>query len=130
MDEQPARGTDAGEIARALVEAVFADDFETARSLCGPEVVLTIEGTQTVRGHGGLRQVMEFNADVSTDVSIDIHHVLSAGDRAAVNRTTRLTIGGVPLALEVGSFFTVRDGLVVRWVDYQDMQEVSRALGH
>lgn len=130
MSERQAPGTGLGGRARALVEAVFSDDFETARSYCAPDLVLTIEGTQTVRGHEGLRHVMEFNAEVSTDVSVDIHHVLGSGDTAALNRTTHLTINGAQLRVEVGSFFTFRDGLVTEWVDYQDIQKVTRALGH
>lgn len=119
-----------GEVARKLIEATFSNDFETARALCTPDLVLTIEGTQTVRGHVGLRQLMEFNAEVSTDLRVEIHHVLGSGDSAAVNRTTRLTIAGIPLELEVGAFFTLRDELVAEWTDYQDMQKVTRALGH
>lgn len=126
--QPPAEGP--GEVARKLIEAAFSNDFETARDLCAPDLVLTIEGIQTVRGHAGLHQVMEFNAEFSTDVSVVIHHVLGSGDSAAINRTTYLTIAGIPLTLEVGAFFTLRDGLVTEWTDYQDMQEVSRALGH
>lgn len=128
-DREPsARGP--GEVARRLIEATFSNDFETARTLCAPDLVLTIEGVQTVRGHAGLRQLMEFNAEVSTDVRVEIHHVLDSGDSAAINRTTCLTIAGIPLELEVGAFFTLRDGLVAEWTDYQDMQKVTRALGH
>lgn len=119
-----------GKVARKLIEAAFSNDFETARELCARDLVLNIEGIQTVRGHDGLRHVMEFNAEFSTDVSVEIHHVLESGDTAAINRTVNLTIAGTPLTLEVGAFFTLRDGLVTEWTDYQDMQKVSRALGH
>lgn len=124
------RGGGPGAVARALVEAVFSGDVDGATSYCTPDIALTIEGTQTVFGHEGVRHIMAFNAEVSSDVRIAIHHVLGAGDTAAINRTTYLTIGGVPLQLEVGSFFTLRDGLVAEWTDYQDMQDVTRALGH
>ena len=130
MSDNTAEGEGPGEVARALVEAVFRDDFATAVTLCTPDLVLRIEGTQVVHGHEGLRHVMEFNAEVSTDVHVEIHHVLGTGDTAAVSRTTFLTIGGTPLALEVGAFFALRDGLVAEWTDYQDMQIVTRALGH
>lgn len=119
-----------GEVARELVDATFRGDVAAATALCAPDIILRIEGTQEVRGHDGLRQLMEFNGEVSTDVRVEIHWVLVAGDTAALNRTTYLTIGGEPIALAVGSFFTVRDGLVCEWSDYQDMAEVSRALGH
>lgn len=130
MSDQHATGGHPGQVARALLEAVFSNDFETARSYCAPDLVLRIEGVQTVEGHEGLRHLMEFNAQVSTDVRLDIHHVVGDGDTVAINRTTYLTIAGQPLGLEVGAFFTVRDGLVTEWTDYQDMQEISRALGH
>lgn len=124
------RDGDPGRVARALVEAAFSGDFEAARSYCAPDVTLTLEGVQTVRGHEGLRQLMEFNAEVAADVVLEIHHVLGSGDTAAINRTTHLAIGGTRLRVEVGSFFTFRDGLVSEWTDYQDMQNVWRALGH
>lgn len=119
-----------GAIARALVEAVFGGDFEAAKEFCTPDLVLRIEGTQVVRGHEGLRQLMEFNEEVSSDVGVEIHHAFGSGATAAISRTTFLTIGGKSLALEVGAFFTLRDGLVAEWTDYQDMRDVVRALGH
>lgn len=119
-----------GATARALVEAVFEGDFAAAKGFCTPDLVLRIEGSHVVRGHEGLRQLMEFNEEVSSDVRIEIHRVIGSGDTAAINRTTFLTIGGEPLSLEVGAFFTLRDGLVAEWADYQDMREVVRALGH
>ncbi|MGN7225635.1 MULTISPECIES: nuclear transport factor 2 family protein [unclassified Dietzia] len=119
-----------GDVARALVEAALSGDFEAARSYCAPDITLTLEGIQTVSGHEGLRQLLEFNAEIATDVVIEIHHVLGSDDTAALNRTTHLTVGGKRLRVEVGSFFTLRDGLVADWTDYQDMQNVWRALGH
>lgn len=118
------------EVARALVEAAFAPDIDEALKYCTPDMELTIEGVQTVYGPDGLRDVMEFNADVATNTRIEIHHVLASGDTAAVSRTTYLTIGGKDLQLEVGAFLEFRDGLVCRWVDYQDMRVVSETLGH
>ena len=128
--DQDERRDDAGEVARALVEATFRGDVATATSLCSPDLELRIEGTQVVRGHDGLTQLIEFNEAVSTDIRVEIHRVLSSGDTAAVSRTTFLTIGGQPIELAVGAFFTLRDGLVREWCDYQDMGEVTRALGH
>lgn len=130
MTEPHRPGGGPAETARALVEAAFAGDYERAAKYCTPDLELRIEGTQTVHGHEGLRHIMEFNAEVSSNVRITIHHALGAGDTAALNRTTYLTIAGKELVLEVGAFFELRDGLVHRWVDYQDMQIVTEALGH
>jgi ketosteroid isomerase-like protein len=120
----------AGAVARALLEAVFSNDVDGAVRLCSPDLVLTLESSHTVEGHEGLRQLMEFNAEISTEVRIEIHHVLADGDTVAINRTTYLTIDGQPLSVDVGAFFVLRDGLVDRWTDYQDLREISRALGH
>lgn len=119
-----------GRVARGLLEAVFSNDFERAREYCSEDLVMTIEGIQTVRGHDGLRSLMDFVSEVATDVRTAIHHVLGAGEIAAINRTAHLTLGERTYTLEIGAFFTVRDGLVTEWTDYQDAQEVSRALGH
>ena len=117
-------------VARALIEAASAGDYETAAALCTPDLELRIEGMQTVHGHEGLRHVNEFNADISTHIRVTIHHALGSGDTAAISRTVRLTIDGKDLELEVGAFFELRDGLVCRWVDYQDMRIVTEAIGH
>lgn len=117
-------------VARALVEAAFAGDFETAAKYCTPDLEIRIEGLQTLHGHEGLRHIMEFSAEVTTDVHVTIYHALGSGDTAAVNRTTHITFGDKEVALEVGAFFELRDGLVCRWVDYQDLRVVSEALGH
>lgn len=128
--DQNGRCRDSGDVARELIEAVFRGDVTAATALCAPDIVLRIEGTQEVSGHDGLAQVMEFNGQVSSDVRVEIHRILSSGDTVALSRTTYLTIDGQHVELEVGSFFTVRDGLVCEWSDYQDMVEVTRALGH
>ncbi|MDV8002447.1 nuclear transport factor 2 family protein [Rhodococcus sp. IEGM 1408] len=128
--DQNGRRRESGDVARELIEAAFRGDVAAATALCAPDVVLRIEGIQEVFGHDGVAQVIEFNGQVSSDVRVEIHRILSSGDTAAINRTTYLTIGGQRIELGVGSFFTVRDGLVCEWSDYQDMVEVTRALGH
>lgn len=130
MSDLESRGRGSVATARALIEAAFAGDFETAVKYCTSDVELRLEGTQTVHGHDGLRHLIELNSEISESVHVTIHHALASGDTAAVNRTTYLTIGGKELTLEVGAFFDLRDGLVCRWVDYQDMRTVTGALGH
>ena len=117
-------------VARALVEAAFAGDFEAAVKYYTPDLEIRIEGLQTLHGHEGLRHIMDFSAEVTADIRVTIDHALGTGDTAAINRTTHMAIGGKELALEVGSFFELRDGLVCRWIDYQDLRIVSEALGH
>lgn len=117
-------------VVRALIEAAFGGDQAGATRWCTPDLVLRIEGTQEVYGHEGLRQLMNFTDEFTSDVRVEIHRVIGSGNTAAVERTTFLTIGGEPVALEVGAFFTLRDGLVAQWTDYQDMRDVGRALGH
>ena len=120
------------DVALRLLTAAFSGDVSTARACCTPDLELRMEGTQVVHGHDGLQHVIEFHADVATDVRLDIHHVLSSreGDTVAINRTTHMCIGGTRIALEVGAFFEFENGLVCRWVDYQDMRPVTTALGH
>ena len=131
-DRQDPTGNPAApaEVARRLIEAAFSGDFEAAAACCTPDLELRMEGTQTVYGHDGLQHVIEFNTEVSTNISVAIHHVLSSGDTVAISRTTYLTIGGRDIALEVGAFFALENGLVRRWTDYQDMRPVTEALGH
>ena len=121
---------DPAAVARALVEAVSAGDVEAATRCCTPDLELRIEGLQTLHGHEGLQHIMEFTDEMVTRIRIAIYHALGSGDTAALNRTIYMTIRGKELALEVGSFFELRDGLVCRWVEYQDLRIVSKAFGH
>lgn len=121
---------DPAAMARALLEATFAGDHEAATKCCTPDVELRIEGTQTLRGYEGLQHMIDFIAEVATNIRVTIHHTLGNGDTVAINRTVHLTIDGRDLVLEVGAFFEMRDGLVCRWTDYQDMRIVTEALGH
>ncbi|MBB1021317.1 nuclear transport factor 2 family protein [Dietzia sp. E1] len=130
MSDEQATEVDAGRVARAFLEAVFAGDPETACAYSSPGLTLRIEGQGTVEGHAGLREIMDLSAEVCSDMDMRIHHVLAAGETAAINRTTRVTVNGKRLTVEVGAFFTVRDGLVCEWTDYQDAQALLRALGH
>lgn len=127
---QHERQIDPAEVVRKLIEAAFRGDVAAATALCTPDIVMRMEGTDEVHGHEGVTQLIEFNEEVSSGIRVEIHRVLAAGDTAALHRTTHLTIGGQQIALAVGSFFTLRDGLVCEWSDYQDMGEVFRALGH
>ncbi|MGN0101397.1 MAG: nuclear transport factor 2 family protein [Dietzia sp.] len=117
-------------VARAFLEAVFARDYETACAYSSPDLLLRIEGQDRIEGHEGLLEIMQLTAEVCSDCEMQIHHVLGSGETAAINRTTRVTINGTRLTVEVGAFFTVRDGLVHEWTDYQDAQAVLRAFGH
>ncbi len=121
---------DAGAVARALVAAVTAGDYKTAITYCSPDLLFRIVDLEMLHGHEGLRALMEFNADVASDARVEFHHVLASGEIAAINRTNSFVVGGQPLVLEIGSFFTVRHGLVVEWTEFLDLQDFERALGH
>lgn len=123
-------GNESGAVARALIEAVLRGDVEEAVSLTSPDLLLRIESYEDFHGHEGLREFMAFHAEVASEVVVEFHHVLSSGDTAAVNRTETVTVGGQRVPLEVGAFFTLRDGLVTEWFGYQDLRAVNRALGH
>ncbi|KAA0916524.1 nuclear transport factor 2 family protein [Dietzia sp. ANT_WB102] len=130
MSDERSTRSKPGQVALTFLQAVLEGDFETARAYCTSDVVLRIEGLQSTHGHEGLRDIMTFAAETSTNVRYVTHHVLGTGDSAAINRTTYMTIGGQDLTLEVGAFFTLRDGLICEWTDYQDVQSLNRALGH
>lgn len=130
MDDPKNEQYGPAEVACRLIMASFPGDIETAKKYCTEDLVLRINEIQTVTGHEGLQQLMEFNEEFSRDVSVQIHHALGSGNHAAVSRTTHLTINGTAIQLDVGAYFTLRDGLVCEWTDYQDMRAVTRALGH
>lgn len=120
----------AAEVVRELVEAVVRLDEQTALSLCTPDVHIHIDGFDEFEGHEDLAHLLRFQAEVLSDASVRIHHVLVDGDTAAVERTEQFTISGERVTLAVGSFFHLRGGLVAEWYDYHDLRDVARALGH
>ncbi|EYT65056.1 hypothetical protein H483_0102250 [Dietzia sp. UCD-THP] len=127
---QDGRRDDPAVVARALVESRFRGDVTTATSLCAPDIVMRIEGSYEAHGREGLANLIEFNHEVATNVRVEIHRIMVSGDTVAMSRTMFLDVDGQAIELGAGAFLTVRDGLVREWIDYLDMSELARALGH
>ena len=116
--------------ARALVEAVVARDADAALALVAPDVLIRVDGLEDFEGYEGLRRLLSFQTEIMHDMRVEIRHALGTGESVAIDRTEYFTVAGEAIALDVGAFLTVREGLVVEWIDYQDLSDLARAMGH
>jgi steroid delta-isomerase-like uncharacterized protein len=72
----PAR--DNAQTVRALIEAAYDRDYETAASFASPNIRVVDEGTgQTFTGHAGLRQFVEYWLSVFRDYQHDITNMIA-----------------------------------------------------
>ena len=56
------------------------------------------------------------------EIEFVVHHMVSDGDLVFTERTDRFVTGGKTIELPVAGIFEIRDGKIVAWRDYFDMQ--------
>lgn len=117
------------DVVERLLRVTADGDVEAALELCAPDVVYVIESLDTYRGHDGVR---EFLADQLSVAGVDrlVQRVVADGDEVAVERRDTFLFPSGAITVPTAAFFSLRDGLVTRWVDYQDLRDMARMLDH
>jgi steroid delta-isomerase-like uncharacterized protein len=86
-------------------------------------------------GRDGIRTLAAEMRSALSDVTIDVHSMVVAGDLVA----TEQTLGGVltrpdgvkrPIRVRGSSFFRIRDGQIQAWTDYFDYRTFTEQTGH
>ncbi len=86
-------------------------------------------------GRDGIRTLAAEMRSALSDVTIDVHSMVVAGDLVA----TEQTLGGVltrpdgvkrPIKVRGSSFFRIRDGQIQAWTDYFDFRTFTEQTGH
>lgn len=118
-------GTAVAELLRATADV----DADTAVELVTEDFVYEVVDLDTYRGPDGMRT---FLADQSSLMAVhrELGRFVESGDDVAVERVDTMVFAVGPVAVPTAAFFTCRDGRVAHWIDYQDLREVARTLGH
>lgn len=118
-----------GAVVEQLLRATADVDADTAVQLVTEDFVYEVVDLDTYRGRDGLRT---FLVDQSSLMAVHraLGRFVESGDDVAVERLDTMVFSVGPVDIPTAAFFTCRDGLVSHWIDYQDLREVARTLGH
>ncbi len=118
MPETP---TDPSAIVEAFLAAFVAMDFDTALTYVAPDAEYTNVPMGTVRGHAGVRQVLEpFFAPIHENEFV-VLRTAAAGPIVFMERLDRHRLDHGWRELPVNSVFEVHDGKITVWRDYFDL---------
>jgi limonene-1,2-epoxide hydrolase len=118
--------TTPSEIVDSFLAAFAAMDFDAALSLVSADAEYTNIPLGTVRGHAGVRSVLEpFFAPIHENQFVVLRR---AGDGAVVfvERVDRHRLDHGWRELPVNSVFEVHDGLITVWRDYFDAATAAK----
>ena len=113
-------------VVEAFLDAFVAMDFDTALTYLSDDVEYTNIPMGTVRGHAGVRQVLEpFFAPIHENEFV-ISRRAAAGPVVFLERLDRHRLDHGWRELPVNSVFEVHDNKVTVWRDYFDLATAAR----
>lgn len=114
------------EVVESFLDAFAAMDFDTALTLLSDDVEYTNIPIGTVRGHAGVREVLEpFFAPIHENVFV-ISRRASSGHVVFLERLDRHRLDHGWRELPVNSVFEVHDGKVTVWREYFDLLTAAK----
>ena len=118
--------TDNTQTVETFLDALAADDLDTAGTVLADDVVYQNVGLPTIRGRTATIAVFR---RMRGRVAFEVKTHRIAGDGAAVltERTDALIAGPLRMQFWVCGVFEVRDGRITVWRDYFDFYEVVKA---
>lgn len=116
------------EVVEAFLHAFEQMDFDQALTHLGAAVEYTNAPIGTVRGHAGVRQVLEpFFAPIHENEFVVLRKA-AAGAVVFAERLDRHRLDHGWRELPVNSVFEVHDGLITVWRDYFDLGTAAKIL--
>ena len=110
----------------ALVEAFCAAwkarDVDDIVSYFADDAVYHNIPIEPAVGLEAIRAVIEMFVPPADEIEFTIHLMLSDGDMVFTERTDRFVTVGKAIDLPVAGVFEIRDGKIVAWRDYFDLQ--------
>jgi limonene-1,2-epoxide hydrolase len=122
----PDATTDPTELVAAFLDAFAAMDFDTALGFLHDDVEYTNVPIGTVRGHAGVREVLEpFFAPIHENEFI-LTRRAATGAVVFFERVDRHRLDHGWRELPVNSVFEVHDGKITVWRDYFDLLTAAK----
>lgn len=117
---------DPAAIVDAFLQAFIAMDFDTALTYIGEDCEYTNIPMGTVRGHAGVREVLEpFFAPIHENEFVILRKA-AEGSTVFMERLDRHRLDHGWRELPVNSVFEVHDGLITVWRDYFDLMTAAK----
>lgn len=117
---------DPTEVVDAFLEAFALMDFDKALSFLAPDCEYTNIPISTVRGHDGVRSVLEPFFDPIHENEFVFLRRAADGPVVFLERLDRHRLDHGWRDLEVNSVFEVHDGLITVWRDYFDLAKAAK----
>lgn len=108
---------------RAFIEAWPRKDASDLMTFFSTDAVYHNIPLDAVRGREAICQTLETFMGMGGSVSVDVAHVLSDGQRVAVERVDHFTVSGKTSSLAIMGIFELQDGLITSWRDYFDLSQ-------
>jgi limonene-1,2-epoxide hydrolase len=112
--------TKAEEIVTAFIDCWNRMDMAGAFSLMHPDIVYHNIPMEAVRGHDGVRTALAGFPPFEA-VEWITHAIASSGNTVLTERTDKFRLQGKWMALPVMGTFEIKDGLIIAWRDYFDL---------
>jgi limonene-1,2-epoxide hydrolase len=117
----PEHGTEPMEVVEAFLEAAVLMDFDKALGFLAEDVEYTNIPMLTVRGHAGVREVVEPFFEPIHENEFLILRKAATGPVVFFERLDRHRLDDGWRELPVNSVFEVHDGKITVWRDYFDL---------
>ena len=110
------------EVVQQFCAAFAVKDVDTIASLLADDVVYHNVGMEPAVGKEASLAMIQGFLDMAEVMTFEIHRIAANGDSVLTERTDTFTINGAQAPIAVMGTFDLRDGLIVAWRDYFDMQ--------
>ena len=112
----------------AFVAAWPTGDADQVASFFSNDAVYHNGPLPRVQGRDAIRTSIAEMMTMGGEVDVDIVHLVADGDVVLTERVDYFRTGGKSLSLAVMGTFEVRNGLIVAWRDYFDLNQFTSQL--
>jgi limonene-1,2-epoxide hydrolase len=109
-------------VVREFCDAWALRDMDELLTYFAPDAVYHNMPLAPAQGHEAIKGVMELFVPQSDEIEFEILHIASVGDVVLTERIDRFLMGDKRVELPVSGTFEIRDGKIVAWRDYFDLQ--------
>jgi limonene-1,2-epoxide hydrolase len=116
------------ELVNTFMKAAAAGDYDTALSMLSEDIEYQNMPLPAVTGRDAVRATLDALLGMASESEWVVHREL-ANDTTVMNeRTDRFHVGDRWLELPVAGVFQIRDGQIVLWRDYFDLETIMKQM--
>lgn len=110
-------------VVREFCEAWGRRDPDELLGFLAPDAVYHNIPMDPAHGHDAIRGVFDMFLPQSDEIIFEITNIASSGDVVLTERVDRFVMGDRTIDLPVMGTFEIRDGKIIAWRDYFDLQQ-------